>query len=88
MLKMIKNLFNSPEKLLSVMSRGDMQEAKDDKDRILIDEDGNAAVNLESPDVHEDFARHVSALQRVEIIPPLSGQKNRSSPPGDNNLSQ
>lgn len=88
MLKMIKNLFNSPEKLLSVMSRGDMQEAKDDKDRILIDEDGNAAVNLESPDVHEDFARHVSALQRVEIIPPLSGQKNRSSPPGGDNLSQ
>lgn len=75
MFKMLKNLFNSPEQLLSVMSRGDMQEAKDDQDRILIDEDGNAAVNLESPDVHKDFARHVAALQKVVIIPPLSRQK-------------
>jgi len=88
MLKMIKNLFNSPEKLLSVMARGDMQEAKDDKDRILIDEDGNAAVNLESPEVHQDFARHVMALQRVEIIPPLSGKENHKSPPGNNHLPQ
>lgn len=77
MLKMLKNLFNSPEQLLSVMSRGDMQEAKDDKDRILIDEDGNASVNLESPEVHEDFARHVMTLQRVKMIPPLSSQENR-----------
>jgi hypothetical protein len=75
MLKLLKNLFNSPEQLLNVMSRGDMQEARDDKDRILIDEDGNAAVNLESPEVHEDFARHVTALQRVRMIPPLNSAK-------------
>lgn len=77
MLKLLKNLFNSPEKLLSVMSRGDMQEAKDDKDRILIDEDGNAAVNLDCPAVQEDFARHVMTLQKVQMIPPLSTQENR-----------
>ncbi|MBV4366667.1 hypothetical protein [Erwinia phyllosphaerae] len=69
MLKMIASLFASPERLLNVMSRNDMQEAKDDGERILIDEDGAASVNLQSAEVHEDFARHVEMLRHTRKTP-------------------
>lgn len=63
MFRFLKNLFNSPEELLTVMSHQDMQEAKEEGERILIDEDGGASVNLRSSEVQEDFARHVAALR-------------------------
>ncbi|WP_147197746.1 hypothetical protein AAGQ96_10245 [Pantoea sp. MBD-2R] len=69
MLKMIKSLFASPERLLNAMSRNDVQEAKDDGERILIDEDGCASVNLNSQEVHEDFSRHVEMLKRAKRTP-------------------
>lgn len=62
MLSMIKHFFSSPEKLLNVMSGSDIQEAKEEGDRILIDEDGAASVNLSSTEVQADFARHVASL--------------------------
>lgn len=65
MLSMIKHFFSSPEKLLNVMSRSDMQEAKDEGERILIDEDGAASVNLCSREVQQDFARHVAVLRNA-----------------------
>ena len=66
MLSMIKHFFSSPEKLLNVMSRSDMQEAKEEGERILIDEDGAASVNLCSREVQQDFARHVATLCRAD----------------------
>ena len=69
MLKIITNLFASPESLLNQMSQNDIQDAKDDGERILIDEDGMASVNLESKEVHEDFARHVEMLKRAKRTP-------------------
>jgi hypothetical protein len=37
----------------------------EDGDRIIIDEDGNASVNPLSPEVHKDFAEHVSTLKEI-----------------------
>lgn len=62
MFSMMKHFFSSPEKLLNVMSRSDIQEAKEEGERILIDEDGAASVNLCSREVQADFARHVATL--------------------------
>jgi len=45
------------------MSHQDMQDAKEEGERILIDEDGGASVNLRSSEVQQDFARHVAALR-------------------------
>jgi predicted ABC-class ATPase len=59
---MIRHFFSSPENFLNVMSRSDMQEAKEEGERILIDEDGAASVNLRSREVQADFARHVATL--------------------------
>lgn len=77
MLKMIASLFTSPERLLNVMSRNDMQEAKDDGERILIDEDGAASVNLQSVEVHEDFARHVAKLRHTRPTPPGDDERKK-----------
>jgi hypothetical protein len=65
MLKSIKQLFASPERLLNVIDRNKVQESIEDGERIIIDEDGNASVNINCPAVVEDFARHVEALKRV-----------------------
>lgn len=78
MLKMIASLFTSPERLLNVMSRNDMQEAKDDGERILIDEDGAASVNLQSGEVHEDFARHVAMLKHTRKTPYDEEEKKKN----------
>lgn len=72
MYSLLKSLFSSPERLLSVMSRRDMQEEKDDGERILIDEDGGASVNICSPEVHEDFARHVETLRHAGDVSSLN----------------
>jgi len=65
MLKSIKQLFTSPERLLNVIDRNKVQESIEEGERIIIDEDGNASVNIHCPAVVEDFARHVEALKRV-----------------------
>ncbi len=65
MLKSIKQLFASPERLLNVIDRNKVQESIEEGERIIIDEDGNASVNIHCPAVVEDFARHVEALKRV-----------------------
>lgn len=65
MRKMLKSLFASPESLLQVMSERDIEEAIQEGERIIIDEDGNAAVNINSKEVREDFSRHVQALRRL-----------------------
>lgn len=65
MLKLIRSLFNSPEKLLQVMSQDDVQDSIEDGDRIVIDENGAAMVNIHSREVQNDFARHVNALKRA-----------------------
>lgn len=58
-------LFSSPESLLQVMSERDIAESIEEGECILIDEDGSASVNICSPQVREDFARHVATLKRV-----------------------
>ncbi|MFU9138452.1 MULTISPECIES: hypothetical protein [unclassified Erwinia] len=65
MFKFLRALFSSPELLLQVMSQRDIEESIEDGERILIDEDGTAAVNLCSKEVKDDFARHVNALKRA-----------------------
>lgn len=65
MKRLFFSLFTSPEKLLQVISHEEMQDSIDDGDRILIDEDGNASVNIRCQAVQEDFARHVEALKRA-----------------------
>ncbi|XXN64716.1 hypothetical protein ACRQ84_03980 [Enterobacter ludwigii] len=61
----ITSLFGSPESLLQVMTRQDIQESIEEGDRIIIDEDGNASVNPLSPEVQRDFAEHVSTLKDI-----------------------
>ena len=65
MFKFLFSLFSSPESLLQVMSQRDIEESIEEGERILIDEDGAAAVNFTSPEVHGDFARHVNTLKRA-----------------------
>ncbi|WP_053141734.1 hypothetical protein [Erwinia billingiae] len=65
MFRFLGSLFSSPELLLQVMSQQDIEESIEEGERILIDEDGSATVNIFSPDVREDFARHVNALKRA-----------------------
>ena len=63
MFRLLKNLFSSPENLLNVLSSEDMEEARLEKEAILIDEDGNASVNTDSPQMKACFARHVAGLR-------------------------
>lgn len=65
MFKFLFSLFSSPETLLQVMSKRDIEESIEEGERILIDEDGGATVNIASPEVHQDFARHVNMLKRA-----------------------
>lgn len=64
-MRLFRSLFTSPEKLVQVLSREDVQDAIDDGARIVIDEDGNARVNIHCQAVKEDFARHVESLKRA-----------------------
>lgn len=64
-MKLLRSLFTSPEKLLQVVNQQAIQESLDDGDRIVIDEDGNASVNIHCREVKHDFARHVTALKRA-----------------------
>lgn len=61
----LTSLFCSPESLVQVMTRQDIQESIEEGDRIIIDEDGNASVNALSPEVQRDFAHHVSTLKDI-----------------------
>lgn len=63
--KMLHSLFSSPDKLLQVMSHGEMQDAIEEGDRIIVDTDGNTSVNVHCPQVQEDFKQHVEALKRA-----------------------
>lgn len=65
MFRLLKNLFSSPENLLNVLCSEDMEEARQEKEAILIDEDGNASVNTDSPEMKASFARHVAALRNA-----------------------
>ncbi len=65
MFRLIRSLFSSPEKLLQVMDRNDIEESITEGERIIIDEDGGATVNIFSEEVQQDFASHVDALKRV-----------------------
>ncbi|HAZ75378.1 MULTISPECIES: hypothetical protein [Enterobacteriaceae] len=65
MVRILRYLFTSPEKLLQVTDHRDVQESIDDGERIIIDEDGRARVNVRSQAVKEDFIRHVDALKRA-----------------------
>ncbi|AMO48493.1 hypothetical protein GA0061071_104314 [Kosakonia oryzendophytica] len=65
MKKMLYSLFASPDRLLQVMSHGEIQDAIEDGDRILVDADGNTSVNIRCQRVQEDFKRHVDALKRA-----------------------
>ncbi|MDF2784258.1 MAG: hypothetical protein K0S95_793 [Pantoea eucrina] len=65
MKRFICSLFSSPESLLQVMTQQDVTESMEEGDRIIIDEDGNASVNPLSPEVHKDFAEHVSTLKEI-----------------------
>ncbi|MFS2221628.1 hypothetical protein [Pantoea sp. B65] len=65
MFRLISSLFSSPEKLLQVLSRSDIEESIADGERIIIDEDGNATVNILSDEVQRDFDHHVNALKRA-----------------------
>ncbi|KOC91571.1 hypothetical protein [Winslowiella iniecta] len=65
MFKLVRSLFSSPEKLLQVLNRSDIEESIADGERIIIDEDGNATVNILSEEVQHDFNEHVNALKRA-----------------------
>jgi len=65
MLNIIRSLFSSPEKLLSVLSRSDIQDLYEDGERVLINEDGGASVNTLCREVQRDFAGHVATLCNV-----------------------
>ena len=65
MFRFLGHLFSSPEGLLTVMSQQDIQEAKEEGERIFIDEDGGATVNIRCAEVKDDFARHVAALRNA-----------------------
>ncbi|QKJ88394.1 hypothetical protein PMPD1_3477 [Paramixta manurensis] len=66
MRQFLRNLFASPEQLLAVCSRHERMEARQEGQRILIDEDGNVSVNTDSQEAQEDFARHVAALRDTQ----------------------
>lgn len=64
-MKLLPSLFASPERLLQVISQGEVQDAIDDGERIIIDADGNAMVNIQCAQVQQDFQRHVDMLKRA-----------------------
>ncbi|AEX51677.1 hypothetical protein [Rahnella aquatilis] len=62
MLKIVLHLFSSPEKFLGLFSNADMEDTLEEGERILIDENGTASVNLANQEMQEDFARHVKRM--------------------------
>ncbi|WP_435955016.1 hypothetical protein [Dryocola sp. BD626] len=65
MKRLFLSIFSSPESLLQVISHQEIIEAVEDGDRIIIDQDGSASVNIKSKEVQQDFLRHVNALKRA-----------------------
>ncbi|CUU22413.1 MULTISPECIES: hypothetical protein [Duffyella] len=65
MFKIIRSLFTSPEKLLQVINRSEIEDSLAEGERIFIDEDGKATVNLQNEAVQADFMKHVNALKRA-----------------------
>lgn len=63
--KFILSLFASPDTFLQIMTRQDINDSIAEGERIIIDENGSASVNILSKDVREDFARHVQKLKGV-----------------------
>lgn len=74
MFRFMTSIFKSPEKLLSDMSRSDMDDALEEGGGIIINADGAAAVNFQARDVNENFALHVSRLKDI----PVTRKNNRS----------
>ena len=74
MFRFMTSIFKSPEKLLSDMSRSDMDDALEEGGRIIINADGAAAVNFQARDVNEDFSLHVSRLKDI----PVTRKNNKS----------
>lgn len=65
MLNSIRYFFSSPEKLLSGLSRSDIDDLYEEGERVIINEDGGASVNTLCREVQEDFARHVATLRNI-----------------------
>ena len=65
MFKIIRSVFTSPEKLLQVINRSEIEDSLAEGERIFIDEDGKATVNLQNEAVQADFMKHVNALKRA-----------------------
>lgn len=68
----IKTLLNSPaiavSALRSLLQQDEsIKKSSVDKTnyKIIIDDDGNATLNFENPDVQKEFAAHVIALSKV-----------------------
>ncbi|WES70456.1 hypothetical protein [Superficieibacter sp. HKU1] len=64
-MRWFRSLFTSPEKFLQVINHHDIEESIEDGERILVDDDGNATVNVHCRAVQDDFDRHVNALKRA-----------------------
>lgn len=60
----IKRLFASPQNLFTT-SDAQRDTAIEEGERLMIDEDGNAAINIDCQSVEEDFLRHVAQLKEV-----------------------
>ncbi|CAM3755289.1 hypothetical protein [Rahnella] len=62
MLKIVLQIFSSPEKFLGLFSAADMENTLEEGERILIDENGTASVNPANQSMQADFARHVKRM--------------------------
>ncbi|MBU9811562.1 hypothetical protein ACE2AK_05745 [Rahnella perminowiae] len=62
MLKIFLHIFSSPEKFLGLLSTADRDNTLEEGERILIDENGTASVNLANQEMQKDFARHVKRM--------------------------
>lgn len=60
----LKRLFASPQNLFAA-SDAQRDAAIEEEERLMIDEDGNAAINLDCPEVEQDFLQHVAQLKEI-----------------------
>ncbi|OON41708.1 hypothetical protein BTJ39_00635 [Izhakiella australiensis] len=60
---MFRHLFSSPQDLFNVSNQQEREASVEAEQRLMIDEDGNASVNIACPDVEADFLKHVDQLE-------------------------
>lgn len=60
---MFRHLFSSPQNLFNVSNQQEREASVEAEQRLMIDEDGNASVNIACPDVESDFLKHVDQLE-------------------------